>query len=75
MSKNLITVTEEQDVSSCAKIMLQNNISSIIVVNNEKNLPFCPNQVRLIIGGDLILKFSILFHQLVLTTLLIHNSK
>jgi CBS domain-containing protein len=37
MSKNLITVTEEQDVSSCAKIMLQNNISSIIVVNNEKN--------------------------------------
>src|SRR5512133_1421564 len=26
MSKNLITVTEDQDVSSCAKIMLQNNI-------------------------------------------------
>jgi len=37
MSKNLITVTEEQDVISCAKIMLQNNISSIIVVNNQKN--------------------------------------
>jgi CBS domain-containing protein len=37
MSKNLITVTEDQDVSSCAKIMLQNNISSIIVVNNQKN--------------------------------------
>jgi CBS domain-containing protein len=38
MSKNLITVTEEQDVISCAKIMLQNNISSIIVVNNQKNV-------------------------------------
>lgn len=37
MSKNLITVTEDQDVSSCAKLMLQNDISSIIVVNNEKN--------------------------------------
>jgi CBS domain-containing protein len=37
MSKNLITVREEQDVISCAKIMLQNNISSIIVVNNQKN--------------------------------------
>jgi CBS domain-containing protein len=37
MSKNLITVTEDQDVSSCAKIMIENNISSIIVVNNEKN--------------------------------------
>jgi CBS domain-containing protein len=37
MSKNLITVTEEQDVISCAKLMLQNNISSMIVVNNEKN--------------------------------------
>ena len=37
MSKNLITVTEEQDVISCAKMMLQNNIGSIIVVN-EKNV-------------------------------------
>jgi CBS domain-containing protein len=37
MSKNLITVTEEQDISSCAKIMLENNISSLVVVNNEKN--------------------------------------
>jgi CBS domain-containing protein len=37
MSKNLITVTEDQDVSSCANIMIENNISSIIVVNNEKN--------------------------------------
>ena len=37
MSKNLITVTEDQDVSSCAKLMLQNDISSIIVVNIEKN--------------------------------------
>ena len=36
MSKNLITVTEDQDVRSCVKLMLQNNISSIIVVN-EKN--------------------------------------
>jgi CBS domain-containing protein len=36
MSKNLITVTEDQDVSSCAKIMIENNISSIIIVNNEK---------------------------------------
>jgi CBS domain-containing protein len=37
MSKNLITVTEGQDVISCAKMMLQNNISSIIVINNQKN--------------------------------------
>ncbi|HET7344801.1 MAG TPA: CBS domain-containing protein [Nitrososphaeraceae archaeon] len=37
MSKNLIIVTEDQDVSSCAKLMLQNNVSSMIVVNNEKN--------------------------------------
>jgi CBS domain-containing protein len=37
MSENLITVTEKQDVSSCANIMIENNISSIIVVNNEKN--------------------------------------
>ena len=36
MSENLVTVTEDQDVSSCAKLMLQNNISSIIVVK-EKN--------------------------------------
>src|SRR3954453_22890747 len=33
MSKNLITVTEEQDVISCATMMLQNNIGSILVVN------------------------------------------
>jgi CBS domain-containing protein len=38
MSKNLITVKEDQDVSSCAKIMLQNNISSIIVVNQKNYL-------------------------------------
>jgi CBS domain-containing protein len=37
MSKNLITVKEDQDVSSCAKIMLQNNISSVIVVNKKKD--------------------------------------
>jgi CBS domain-containing protein len=40
MSKNLITVKEDQDVSSCAKIMLQNNISSIIVVNQKNYDPY-----------------------------------
>jgi CBS domain-containing protein len=37
MSKNLITVTEDQDVSFCAKLMLQNSISSVIVFGNDKN--------------------------------------
>jgi len=34
-SKNLIAVTQDQDVSSCAKLMLQNSISSIIVVKDK----------------------------------------
>jgi CBS domain-containing protein len=37
MSKNLITVKEDQHVSSCAKIMLYNNISSVIVVKKKKD--------------------------------------
>jgi CBS domain-containing protein len=45
MSKNLITVTEDQDVNSCAKIMIENNISSIIVVNNEKNDDGYPTRI------------------------------
>ena len=34
-SKNLIAVTQDQDVSSCANLMLQNSISSIIVVKDK----------------------------------------
>jgi CBS domain-containing protein len=37
MNKNLILSTEEDDLTVCAKLMLENKISSIIVVDNRDN--------------------------------------
>lgn len=37
MSKNLIVAKEEDDLSVCAKLMLENKISSILVVDNNYN--------------------------------------
>jgi CBS domain-containing protein len=36
MSKNLITVSEHANLQLCAKLMLENKISSILVVDNNK---------------------------------------
>ena len=36
MSKNLITVGEQADLQLCVKLMLENKISSILVVDNNK---------------------------------------
>ncbi|HET7149048.1 MAG TPA: CBS domain-containing protein [Candidatus Nitrosopolaris sp.] len=36
MSKNLVLAREEDDLKACAKLMLDNKISSIIVVDNDK---------------------------------------
>ena len=36
MSKNLITVGEQADLQLCARLMLENKISSILVVDNNK---------------------------------------
>jgi CBS domain-containing protein len=36
MSKNLVVAREEDDLKTCAKLMLVNKISSIIVVDNNK---------------------------------------
>ena len=36
MSKNLISVVEQENLQFCAKMMLENKISSIIVVDNNK---------------------------------------
>ncbi|WP_042684450.1 CBS domain-containing protein [Candidatus Nitrosotenuis chungbukensis] len=38
MSKNLITVTKKDSVYRCAKIMKDNNISSVIVLHDDGNL-------------------------------------
>lgn len=38
MSKDLVTVEEDSDSRKCAKLMLENGISSLIVVNRSKNL-------------------------------------
>jgi CBS domain-containing protein len=38
MSKNLVTVEEQTDLNVCAKIMLEKKISSIIVINKNKDL-------------------------------------
>lgn len=38
MSKNLVTVGEETDLRTCAKLMLAKGISSLIVVDAKKNL-------------------------------------
>jgi CBS domain-containing protein len=38
MSKNLILATEEDDLAVCAKLMLENKISSIIVVDKHDNV-------------------------------------
>jgi CBS domain-containing protein len=37
MSKNLILAKEEDDLTVCAKLMLENKISSILVVDNNYN--------------------------------------
>ncbi|HEY6883264.1 MAG TPA: CBS domain-containing protein [Nitrososphaeraceae archaeon] len=37
MSKNLIVAKEEDNLTVCAKLMLENNISSIIVIDNNDN--------------------------------------
>ena len=37
MNKNLILSTEEDDLTICAKLMLENKISSIIVIDNNDN--------------------------------------
>jgi CBS domain-containing protein len=37
MSKNLIVAKEEDDLTVCAKLMLENKISSIIVIDNNDN--------------------------------------
>jgi CBS domain-containing protein len=37
MSKNLILAKEEDDLTVCAKLMLENKISSIIVIDNNNN--------------------------------------
>jgi CBS domain-containing protein len=37
MSKNLITVGEQVNLNICAKLMLENKISSIIVVDDDNN--------------------------------------
>jgi CBS domain-containing protein len=37
MSKNLILAKEEDDLTVCAKLMLENKISSIIVIDNNDN--------------------------------------
>jgi CBS domain-containing protein len=37
MSKNLIVLTEEDDLAICAKLMLENKISSIIVMDNNND--------------------------------------
>jgi CBS domain-containing protein len=38
MSENLITVGEQADLQLCARLMLENKISSILVVDNNKDL-------------------------------------
>jgi CBS domain-containing protein len=38
MSKNLVTVDERSDLRKCAKLMLEEGISSLIVVDNRQNL-------------------------------------
>ena len=38
MSKNLVIAREEDDLQACAKLMLENKISSIIVVHNNNEL-------------------------------------
>ena len=38
MNKNLIVATEEDDLTVCAKLMLKNKISSIIVIDNNDNV-------------------------------------
>jgi CBS domain-containing protein len=38
MSKNLVTAREEDDLKACAKLMLENKISSIIVIDNNNGL-------------------------------------
>jgi CBS domain-containing protein len=37
MSKNLIVAKEEDDLTVCAKLMLENKISSILVIDNNDN--------------------------------------
>ena len=37
MNKNLIVTTEEDDLTFCAKLMLEHKISSIIVIDNNDN--------------------------------------
>jgi CBS domain-containing protein len=37
MSKNLTVLTEEDDLAICAKLMLENKISSIIVTDNNND--------------------------------------
>jgi CBS domain-containing protein len=37
MNKNLILATEEDDLTVCAKLMLDNKISSVIVIDNNDN--------------------------------------
>jgi CBS domain-containing protein len=38
MSKKLVTAREEDDLKACAKLMLENKISSIIVIDNNNGL-------------------------------------
>ncbi len=38
MSKDLVTTTEKNDIHDCAKLMLDNKISSVIVIKKDKTL-------------------------------------
>jgi CBS domain-containing protein len=38
MSKNLVTVNAQTDLNVCAKLMIENKISSIIVTDDKGNL-------------------------------------
>ncbi len=38
MSKNLVTAREEDDLKACAKLMLENKISALIVLDNNNEL-------------------------------------
>ena len=53
MSKNLVTVTDDASVKDCAKLMKQNGISSVVVVNSRGKL------VGIITKTDLVSTFLV----------------